>query len=521
MQFSPTAQPIGTKTELFELAQLCTGVIRPHFIVLDGIDECSGNESLIRNLLRLGPKSRTILFNRPNVRILQDKMPPDQRIAIGKSNSRDIRKFLQRRLEELANRDMLLDHASIHDYTDHLARGADGMFLWARLMTDYLDLDALSDLDRHETIMAVTMPEKLSVMYLRIIKLICQGYAASRRMARWIILWIAFAKRPLTVSELEESVRLLKTSTQAKSGRIDFERAVVMTCAGLVEKATLCVGSREHVPCFRFIHSTVEEYFRDLFSDDGMLKIPQEAIKDVKLIATPTPHMEISRSCLQYILYCMPAQSLSEALGWQMGTEVTIPDLEAGFPLSGYATVFWISHLQETSKEISSAGGGRCEFSESIVALLDMITKFLRQNKVVRGWIEAIYVFRVNPDEIMQALESWNNRLRNDSGKILSDRHDIDVVTISQNVEELIRYILELDKYWGSSLTLCPGRIWAWDEIDGFIPSQFSDRSSTTVHSLYAGNPSQAGETLSSQYLCKVSESTPDFIGTLSIWTSR
>lgn len=140
MQFSRTAQPTGTKNELFELLRLCTAMIPLHFIVLDGIDECAENKSLLSKLLQLGPKSKIILFSRPNVRLLREKMPLDQQIVIGQSNSGDIRLFLRRRLEEFAEREVLLDNADIEDYTDHLANGADGMFLWARLMIDYLGL---------------------------------------------------------------------------------------------------------------------------------------------------------------------------------------------------------------------------------------------------------------------------------------------------------------------------------------------------------------------------------------------
>ena len=520
MQFSRTAQLTATKAELFELFQLCAKVVGPHFIVLDGIDECSESESLVRDLLKLGCTSKMILLSRPNVRILQDKIRLEQRIAIGNSNSDDIRLFLQRTLEDLTEREMLLDGADNDTYIDHLASGADGMFLWARLMTNYLESEALSDLDRHETITAVTMPEKLDLMYLRIIKLICQGYAANKKLARWIILWITFGKRPLAVGELEESTRLLNGNPETIPGRMDFEKAVVMTCAGLVEKATLFV-SQEDVPCFRFIHNTVAEYFRHLFSADGLLEIPQDVVSDVKFLSTQTPHTEIARSCLQYMLYCMPAQSLSEAMGKQMGIEVTAPDLKHAFRLSSYATKFWIIHLKETSREIFNSSKSGPANPERGVDLLQTLTKFLRQTKVVRAWIEAIYVFRVHLERLTRFLGIWNNKLKQESGMSTFSGHDVDVEAVAKGVEELIGYLLSLEKYWGSSLKVCPGRIWAWDEIDGFVPSRFSDRSSTAVHTLDAGNPSQAGYSLSSKCLCKISESTPEFLGTLSIWTSK
>lgn len=199
--------------------------------------------------------------------------------------------------------------------------------------------------------MAVTTPERLPAMYWRIIALICQGQRPDRTMARWIILWLTFAKRPLAMPELEESVRFLDSKNQTRFSQGQFEKAVVMTCAGLVEKTMLYVGYQNRVTAFRFIHTTVREFFSDLFSHNRELDMPREAFKYVEMIATPTPHLDISRSCLQYLLYCMPPRSLSESLGQQPGIKVAPSDLSTKFPLSGYVTAFWTSHLQETIQE--------------------------------------------------------------------------------------------------------------------------------------------------------------------------
>ena len=180
MKHSPTAQPTGTRTELFELFLLCTKTIGPHYIMIDGIDECCDNASLINDLKRLGSDSNLILFSRPNVKPLQENTAREQCISIGRLNAEDIRMFLKRKLEDLSCREMLPENACIKDYTQHLTMGADGMFLWARLMMEYLESEALSDQDRHDTILAIGMPEQLAVMYLRIIRLIAQGsYQAS------------------------------------------------------------------------------------------------------------------------------------------------------------------------------------------------------------------------------------------------------------------------------------------------------------------------------------------------------
>lgn len=516
--YSPSGQPTGTQTELFELTQLCAELIGPHYIVLDGIDECSDKNELIVDLTKLGPNSKLILFSRPNVRFLREKTTQDQQIDIGRSNTDDIQMFLERRLTELAQRDMLLEGANIQKYTLHLTDGADGMFLWAKLMTDYLESDAWSDQDRHDTIVAIAMPERLSVMYLRIIKLICLGLSHEKKMAKWIIMWLTFSLRPLTASELEESVKLLNENSQAKPGRRDFAKAVVMICACLVEKATLYDDYGKEQVYFRFIHSTVKGYFVNLFTEAGMSELPGDIRSDVASIATSTPHMEICRSCLQYMLFHMPAQSLGEALKNSVESQITVDDLEIAFPFSGYVTVLWTNHLRRTKDELFARSGPDCVNSDSTRNLFDVLAQFLAKNPVVRVWIEVTYTMGLNHDRSVDALRAWSDDVKAKRAKF--GDFNAKITSVLSTVDALIHYLPELDKYWGSPLKDCPGRIWAWDEVHAFTPSQFSDKSSATVHSLFAGDPQQAGITLSKRYLCKISESTPKFVGTLSVWSS-
>jgi hypothetical protein len=502
MKYSPTAQPTGTRQELYELLLLCTEIIGQHYIVLDGIDECRESASLVGDLTRLGSHSSLIFFSRPNVRALQEIITRDQCIFIGRSNADDIRMFLKRKLENLFDREMLPGKASIRDYTEHLTLGADGMFLWARLMMEYLESEALSDQDRHDTILAVGMPERLSVMYLRIIRLIAQGCSANRKMAKWIIMWLTFAKRPLTAAELEESTKLLNEANRARPGRRDFDKAIIMVCASLVEKATL--HNAGDIPCFRFIHSTVQEYFLELFTQDGMSGLPEDVRRDVSLATTPTPHSEICRSCLQYMLYHMPAQSLSQALGYEMEALINNEDMMAAFPFSSYAMALWIDHLQASKDEVLASNQA---ISPGVRNLFETLNRFLGEVNVVKVWIEATYILDFRHDDKVELLGTWGSDIIARFGSLSHD-----MTTALDAAESLVRYMTDLDKYWGATLRVCPGRLWAW--------AQFSNQSSTIVRSLFADHPSQAGTTLSNQYLCKVSASTSEYVGTLSIWTS-
>jgi hypothetical protein len=292
-----------------------------------------------------------------------------------------------------------------------------------------------------------------------------------------------------------------------------------MTCACLVEKARLHDDRGKEEVYFRFIHSTVKEYFINLFTEREMSKLPEDIKNDVASIATSTPHMEICRSCLHYMLFHMPAQSLGEAIKNSVEVRITVLDLQAAFPFSVYATVLWIDHLQRTTDELFTGNGPDCAYSDSTGNFFDALAQFLAKNLVVRVWIEATYIMGLDHDHSIDALRTWSDDVNAKKAKFGDSSAKITSVLAA--IDALIQYLLELDKYWGSPLKNCPGRIWAWDEVHAFTPSRFSDKSSATVHSLFAGDPQQAGVTLSKQYLCKISESTPEFVGTLSVWSSR
>lgn len=516
MKHSPTAQPTGTRTELFELFLLCTKTIGPHYIMIDGIDECCDNASLINDLKRLGSDSNLILFSRPNVKPLQENTAREQCISIGRLNAEDIRMFLKRKLEDLSCREMLPENACIKDYTQHLTMGADGMFLWARLMMEYLESEALSDQDRHDTILAIGMPEQLAVMYLRIIRLIAQGSSANRKMAKWIIMWLTFAKRPLTAAELEETTKIFNEGHSQRPGRRDFDKVVVMVCASLVEKATLYNAG--DISSFRFIHSTVQEYFLELFSAERISELPEDIRRDVALVATSTPHSEICRGCLQYMLYHMPAQSLSQALGHHVEASISRNDIFAAFPFSPYAAALWIDHLQASTEELLAGDRRNQAISLGVRNLVETLTRFLGENHVVKVWLEATYILELRHDDKVEMLRAWTNNISSHIPKSGSSNHNM--ASALDPTEALMGYMTDLDKYWGATLRACPGRLWAWDEIDAFVLSRFSSQTSTTVHSLFDSHPSHAGTTLSSQYICKISASTSEHVGTLSIWTS-
>lgn len=128
--------------------------------MLDGIDECDENETVVADIIRVTQNSRVklLLFSRPSVITLSHAVCTEHRFDIQNLTGADIRTFLTSML--YANRNLFPNGGNISELANRLVFGADGMFLWARLMIDYLKLPLHSPSKRVRIINNVTMPEK-------------------------------------------------------------------------------------------------------------------------------------------------------------------------------------------------------------------------------------------------------------------------------------------------------------------------------------------------------------------------
>ncbi|OCL13156.1 hypothetical protein AOQ84DRAFT_360008 [Glonium stellatum] len=242
-------QLTATSDELLDLLHVCARQPRRISIILDGIDECENHASLIQNMLNLSTNHsiRFLFFSRPNVSSLSQSVPKQFRLQIPKDMiSKDIAIYVKHQLDMLQEDDLLSNSGDIDDITSRLVKGADGMFLWARLTISYLHSPALTLGERRRTMIEVVLPEGLETVK--------------------IFSWLAFAIKPLTNAELHRALAINDERSphdSVKEERFsDFEHIVIMTGAGLVECCEIDSRGDGKLASFRFIHQSVKEYFK-------------------------------------------------------------------------------------------------------------------------------------------------------------------------------------------------------------------------------------------------------------------
>jgi hypothetical protein len=449
----------ATQGELLELLQICFQAVPGVYIVLDAIDECENSNDLVKQLFQVSVNTSTkvLLFSRPNVSVLCRRINHNNRLRMEKSSMEaDIQLYLGRKVEMLLEDGLLTFSSSPHDLIIHLLQGADGMFLWARLMILYLNSPGLTQNQRVKAITNVNFPEGLDQMYQRILGLISQANNAERILAKKIFIWLTYARGVLNKRQLEEAVISGNGNSGCDDQYSDFNHAVIMCCAGLVEVKQ---GVRDDVETyFRFIHLSVQEFFSKQVSEHSESKAEQLHLIPEEIES----HFEIARSCIFYLTFKTPAQPLSEQLGYK-----SVQLLDQSFPFLKYAAHWWVYHLHGTGPETGGAAGTPAPLLREI---LKTVSKFLQRPQVVMTWIEAFYMYtNVNTGFghiYTDGLGEWANWAGSQNGIRNTEEADVcrQIISFAGTLRQL-----RID--WHSVLTNRPSEIWG--QIPDFLPSRF------------------------------------------------
>lgn len=151
-----------------------------------------------------------------------------------------------------------------------------------------------------------------------------------------VLLWILFARRPLTPLQLYHGVLYANRNTNSTSFAEDepspnqIKRFILNTSKGLAEITTLKRTGKARV---QFIHETVREYLLN----SGIGRLESSSCKDPIGIS----HDTLNRSCVEYILFA--ARTLSDPVPFSLQPEKIVHNM---FPLLEYALSELMKHSE-------------------------------------------------------------------------------------------------------------------------------------------------------------------------------
>ncbi|KAK9414056.1 putative NACHT domain-containing protein [Seiridium unicorne] len=235
------------------------------WILVDGFDACEPNKqasliSLVNQLVSKNSQSggtvcKILIASRASP-ILSKRLRNAQVISLTEekhSLNSAIKYYATQRLDSLRYKfDQLhLSPSDLEDIQGAVARKADGMFLYARLILDYLERKIFYF--REEVLRSIDdLPKELSDYYRTILaQIVAPLDSESVDRVRSLFGWIAFTKRPLKRLELLSAVTFTSSDHSVPHLVPDF---LLTVCGALVEElpdATLA-----------FIHVTVKEFLQ-------------------------------------------------------------------------------------------------------------------------------------------------------------------------------------------------------------------------------------------------------------------
>ncbi|KAJ6592423.1 ankyrin repeat-containing domain protein [Mycena capillaripes] len=257
-------QKKGTVPSLEEVVNMLSSSLKEFsqvFIIVDAMDEYPEfqRKILLKQLAAMGSNVNLMITSRPNISA-SPELPNVETLEIAPLPE-DIQKFVNAqidsspRLSKHVQRQPKL-RQDIHSKIS--SKSVDGMFLLAKLHID--------SLSTKNTIWRVrealnALPEDLYGSYDIAMQRIDAQNKEDRKTARSTIIWVANAKRPLTIEELQIALAVEPDMQQVNDENLMDIDIILSVCAGLV-----IVDKESSV--VRLVHYTTQEYLDSIQAQD-------------------------------------------------------------------------------------------------------------------------------------------------------------------------------------------------------------------------------------------------------------
>ncbi|KAG8161995.1 hypothetical protein KVR01_007760 [Diaporthe batatas] len=345
------------------------------FIVVDGLDECSGMSGLefetfctflvsLTSLNLSGTSANVLMFSRPGYPAITNAINDCPSIEVDKgANTKDISRFIDDRSVNLTS-----DSASLKEIQGSLLYSADGMFLWVSLVIDSIKQERTA---KKMKAAARNMPRGLHGAYTDAMRRIMSAEPSIKDLALKALLWATNSKRPLSKAQLLEALAIEEGMTSiGEDEKLDHNVPLTKDCADLL---VLKDGN------YTLVHPSLGDFLRGLCNDSV------EELAGFRDLQTNAAHI-LGVDCLTYLNFRIFAEG-------PMSTEDALKETLQRHPFLEYAAVFWGDHIREALEQRNSSLEDRiCELLEP-PARRDLIHQVYMRFSSRRDEIVSIFPF--------------------------------------------------------------------------------------------------------------------------------
>ena len=247
-------------------------------------------------------------------------------------------------------------------------------------------MDALAQEDNISDLKAALsrLPETINKTYEEALERIQNQGSRRAERGNEVLMWITFAQRPLTVSELLVALAIRRGDRNLDEDRIPQKEMLLSACCGLVV-------IDEESQIIRLVHYTTEEYF-----------------SSVRQTRFPNGHQTIAEALLTYLSFAIfdagtdgPSE-LDVDIEYYSHVAKYCETLIAENSLLAYTTEEWGFHVQEAlqlgllNTKADSTASSR-DFQDTIDAFLELAgnaTTYIR----IKHYLRPIWGHRRNPE---------------------------------------------------------------------------------------------------------------------------
>ncbi|KAF2629421.1 hypothetical protein BU25DRAFT_389615 [Macroventuria anomochaeta] len=317
----------GTKPSLDEIYNALQNVFACYasvHIVIDALDECQNatRRQLLAKLhdLQAGRDVRFMVTARfmPDI---QDDFEGALRLEVQASRE-DVKRFVAGQIYRLPT--CIQGSDALQEMVqEKIADAVDGMFLLARLHVDSL-LDKRTRKDVKTSLAKITKgAAALEDAYREALHRIEGQLEGDCGLAKKVLSWITFAKRPLTTAEICCALAVETGEAEIDPDNVPNIKDLVSVCAGLV------VVDRESA-IIRLVHYTTQEYFERTVN-----------------VWYPGGQLHIATTCLTYL-------SFSAFQGGSSSTDEEFEERLQQNKFLDYAAKHWGRHARTVEAEVAT-----------------------------------------------------------------------------------------------------------------------------------------------------------------------
>ncbi|KAH7389505.1 hypothetical protein DE146DRAFT_165928 [Phaeosphaeria sp. MPI-PUGE-AT-0046c] len=467
----------------------------PTYIVIDGLDESSDCKSLLSSLAELcrTTDTRAIIFSRPAITIPLEyqKWASDAPHIIpldAQHNNNAIENFVSQALHRMADQGFFgisMDRTLILD----VAHRSRGVFLWARLLLNYLQSPSLSPDERQAILQNVQSLHGLGPLYQSIFRVLGRRPAHEKRVVADVFRWLAFPVHRLCTSALRTA--LTSTGDMAEMGEMypaDILQALPQFSCGLVDT------SHDRVA---FVHSSVREFLQSPASRGSEFSLSDES----------SVHANLATRCINYLAHDVPKRPLGglsphirpmmpnapnssgasyrtsksgdsgyKSLSSSDGDQVlphpamqpyhngastssirTVP-FDTNLPFLRYASLCWPVHLSRALSPIHNDHPYviSCPGSLEAVPYVPALSSFLSSRLAITSWVEASFHYSLPPT--LTRLVGPLADLKGEIPPATTEGKELRLVVSALNI--LSEKLMELKRGYATSLRENPSLIW-------------------------------------------------------------